>query len=131
MKRRQYLFHSSFILHPSSFPRRQDMLTLRIARGRSLPLGASSTADGINFALFCRHGTDVLLVIYALDDDTQLASITLHPHRNRTGDHWHILVSGLPPAFRYGWRVDGPRDPIHCYNPALVLLDPASTALSG
>src|SRR5438552_491162 len=107
------------------------MLTLRIARGRSLPLGASSTPDGVNFALFCRHGTDVLLVVYALDEDAELASITLHPHRNRTGDHWHVLVSGLPPAFRYGWRVDGPHDPLHGYNPDLVLLDPASTALSG
>src|SRR5689334_25230293 len=107
------------------------MLTLRFARGRSLPLGAISTADGVNFALFCRHGTKVTLVVEALDEDRPLASIDLHPRRNRTGDHWHVLVSGLPPAFRYGWRVDGPDGPCHAYDPGVVLLDPAATALSG
>src|SRR5205085_692108 len=35
------------------------MLTLQIARGRALPLGASALPDGVNFALFCRHGTAV------------------------------------------------------------------------
>jgi glycogen operon protein len=38
-------------------------------------------------------------------------------------------VGGLPPAFRYGWRVDGPKGGGHRFNPAIVLLDPASTAL--
>jgi isoamylase len=107
------------------------MLALRFARGRPLPLGASSTADGVNFALFCRHGTDVTLVLYALDQDNELGRIKLHDRRNRTGDHWHVLVSGMPPAFRYGWCVDGPDGPGYAYNPNLVLLDPASTALSG
>src|SRR5262249_39082067 len=44
--------------------------------------------------------------------------------------HWHILVNGLPPAFSYGWRVDGPRDAGTCYDPEIVLLDPAATALT-
>src|SRR5262249_31745089 len=48
----------------------------------------------------------------------------------RTGDHWHILVSGLPPAFRYGWRVDGPSGHGHRFDPGIVLLDPSATALS-
>ena len=38
------------------------MLPLRIARGKCLPLGASALPDGVNFALLCRHGTDVTLV---------------------------------------------------------------------
>ena len=107
------------------------MLTLRIARGRCLPLGASTTAEGINFSLLCRHGTAVFLVLEALEDGAALAEIALHPRRNRTGDHWHVLVGGLPRAFRYGWRVDGPTGPRHAFNPNSVLFDPASTALSG
>jgi glycogen operon protein len=103
---------------------------LRVARGRSLPLGAAATADGINFALLCRHGTSVSLVLYPLDDAPPLGELTLHPRRNRTGDHWHILVSGLPQAFRYGWRVDGPSGPMHRFDPEAVLLDPAATALA-
>src|SRR5262249_57794510 len=68
------------------------MLTLRIARGRSLPLGASAQADGVNFALLCRHGTAALLVLYPLTGNEPLAEIALHSRRNRTGDHWHVLV---------------------------------------
>jgi len=107
------------------------MLSLRVARGRSLPLGATALADGINFALLCRHGTAVTLVLYDLEHDEPLAEVPLHARRNRTGDNWHLLVSGLPRVFRYGWRVDGPGGPVHRYNPALVLLDPAATAITG
>jgi isoamylase len=107
------------------------MLTLRIARGRSLPLGATAAPDGVNFSLLCRHGTAVYLVIYPLDGTEPLAEITLHPKRNRTGNHWHVLVAGLPAAFTYGWRVDGPAGPGHRYDPNAVLLDPSATALSG
>jgi glycogen operon protein len=107
------------------------MNTLRIARGRSLPLGAAALADGVNFALLCRHGTAVWLVLYPLDDDRPLDEISLHPRRNRTRDHWHLQVSGLPGVFRYSWRVDGPPGVGHRFDPSLVLLDPSATALSG
>jgi glycogen operon protein len=85
----------------------------------------------VNFALLCRHGTAVFLVLYPLDGEKPMAEIALHPRRNRTGDHWHVLVAGLPPAFSYGWRVDGPVGPGHCYDANYVLLDPVSTILSG
>jgi glycogen operon protein len=107
------------------------MLNLRIARGRSLPLGASAQPDGVNFALFCRHGTAVFLVLYPLGGTEPVAEVELHPKRNRTGDHWHVLVAGLPPSFSYGWRVDGPDGPGDSYDPAVVLLDPSSTAITG
>jgi isoamylase len=106
------------------------MTTLRTARGRSLPLGATAQADGVNFALLCRHGTAVSLVLYPLDQGAPCAELPLDRRQHRTGDHWHILVQGLPAAFRYGWRVDGPRGGGHRFDPAIVLLDPASTALS-
>jgi isoamylase len=106
------------------------MLSLRIARGRSLPLGAAAQPDGINFALLCRHGTSVTLVVYDMDQPRPLAEVELHPRRNRTGDHWHVLVAGLPQVFRYGWRVNGPPGDGHRFDPQSVLLDPAATALS-
>src|SRR6266478_1524555 len=82
------------------------MLTLRTARGRSLPLGATALADGINFALLCRHGTAVWLVLYSMEGEVPLAEISLDPWKNRTGNHWHVLVAGLPNTFRYGRRVE-------------------------
>ncbi|HYT94648.1 MAG TPA: glycogen debranching protein GlgX [Gemmataceae bacterium] len=106
------------------------MQTYRTARGRSLPLGATALADGVNFALLCRHGTVVRLVIYPVDAPEPLAEFLLDTRKNRTGDHWHILVGDLPREFRYGWRVDGPRGESHRFDPGIVLLDPASTALS-
>jgi glycogen operon protein len=106
------------------------MPPLRTARGRSLPLGAAALADGVNFALLSRHGTDVTLVVYPPEGDEPLAELPLHPRRNRTGDHWHVQVSGLPPVFRYGWRVDGPQGPEHRFDPSIVLLDPAATTLA-
>jgi isoamylase len=100
-------------------------------RGRPLPLGVTPGVDGHNFALLCRHGTRVNLVILPGDARGEpLADIPLHPRKNRTGDHWHIRVAGLPTKFCYGWRVDGPRGPGTRFNPDRLLLDPACTALS-
>jgi isoamylase len=106
--------------------------TLHTARGRPLPLGVSTTYNGLNFALLCRHGTAVTLVVQKLDgDDAPIAEIALHPRLNRTGDHWHMQVIGLPPhGFRYGWRVDGPTGVGHRYDPTQTLLDPSSPILS-
>ena len=104
---------------------------LRTSRGRSLPLGTTALAEGVNFVLLCRHGTAVWLVLYPLEGEQPLAEIPLDPSKNRTGYHWHIQVAGLPPAFRYGWRVDGPPGGGHRFDPSIVLLDPSATALSG
>jgi glycogen operon protein len=106
------------------------MVSLQTARGRALPLGASATFNGVNFTLLCRHGTAVFLMLYPMDDPEPMAQIALHPKRNRTGDHWHIQVTGLPASFCYGWRVDGPTGPGHCYDPSIVLIDPTATIIS-
>jgi isoamylase len=106
------------------------MHNFQTARGRSLPLGATALAEGVNFALLCRHGTAVSLVLYPLEGHDLLGEVPLDPRMNRTGDHWHILIAGLPPAFKYGWRVDGPHGGGHRYNPDNILLDPSATAIS-
>ena len=107
------------------------MAIMRFSRGRCLPLGASLSHGGVNFAVLTRHGTSVNLVILDEEGASILADIALHPLRNRTGDHWHIEVIGLPEVFCYGWRVDGPKGPKHAFDPQKILLDPASTAISG
>jgi pullulanase/glycogen debranching enzyme len=102
-----------------------------VTRGHPLPLGATPIPGGINFALICRHATSIRLVLSEPRDSGTLAEIALDPRRNRTGDHWHIRVDGLAGEFGYGYRVDGPHGGDHRYDPSLVLLDPASHALSG
>lgn len=106
------------------------MFTPILTRGSCLPLGASFASDGINFALLCRHATAIFLILYNLENEEPLCEIALHPKRNRTGDHWHIRVGGLPAAFAYGWRVDGPAGVGNRYDPEIVLIDPVSTILS-
>jgi glycogen operon protein len=103
---------------------------LSLTRGHPLPSGASLTPEGVNFALICRHGTDVRLVLSEPCSEEVYAEIPLDPRLNRTGDHWHVRVAGLPEEFCYGYRVDGPRGDGHRYDPRRVLLDPYSRALS-
>jgi isoamylase len=104
--------------------------TLLISVGSPLPEGATPTPTGVNFVLICRHGTAVWLVLSEPCEDQIHADIPLDPVCNRTGDHWHIRVDGLPEEFCYGYRVDGPRDNGHRYDPNIILIDPGSRALS-
>src|SRR5260370_28799938 len=106
------------------------MVNISTSRGRCLPLGTTALAEGINFAVLCRHGTAVSLVLYSVDGDQPLAEIALDPSKNRTGSHWHVRVSGLPPVFRYGWREDVPNGPCHRFDPSIVLFDPPCTAVA-
>jgi glycogen operon protein len=106
-------------------------MPLRTSRGRPLPLGASIAPDGVNFALLCRHGRRVTLsVLPESGSDTPLAELPLDAHKNRTGDHWHVRVHGLPDTFRYGWRVEGPPGPRTRFDPSRLLIDPAASVLS-
>ena len=107
------------------------MPPFRTSRGRPLPLGPSLTPDGANFALLCRHGRRVTIVILPIEGGiTPLAELPLDARQNRTGDHWHIRVHDLPEAFCYGWRVDGPHGPRTRFDPTRLLLDPAAAVLS-
>ncbi|HWE40613.1 MAG TPA: isoamylase [Isosphaeraceae bacterium] len=103
---------------------------LSVSRGHPLPLGASRASGGVNFVLICRHGTSVLLVLSEPCNPEIATEVPLDPKTHRTGDHWHIRIHGLPDEFCYGYRVDGPGGPGNRYNPGIILLDPASRALS-
>ncbi len=39
-----------------------------MGRGRPMPLGATIKREGINFAVFSRHATEVSLVLFAAGD---------------------------------------------------------------
>jgi glycogen operon protein len=103
---------------------------LKVSRGHPLPLGACHTPDGVNFVLIARHATAVWLVLSEPCNPEVGAEIPLEPRRFRTGDHWHVRVDGLPEEFCYGYRVDGPKGPMHRYDPSIILLDPVARALS-
>jgi glycogen operon protein len=103
---------------------------LTVTPGHPLPLGARSTPRGVNFVLISRHGTAVWLALSEPCNGEVYAEIPLDPRYCRTGNHWHVRVQGLPEEFCYGYRVDGPNGVGHRYDPSIILLDPASRALS-
>lgn len=107
------------------------MIGSSTTRGRPLPIGASRAANGINFAVISRHATDVSLVILPEAGGSKpIAEFPLHPKQNRTGDHWHIRIDGLPSVFCYGWRVNGPSGSHHRFDRTRLLVDPCATTLS-
>jgi len=103
---------------------------LSVRRGHPLPLGAAPTPDGVNFAVVSRYATAVWLVLGEPCSTGFETEIPLDGRLNRTGDHWHVRVDGLPAEFWYGYRVDGPREDGFRFDPTVILLDPYSRAVS-
>ena len=101
--------------------------TFSTQAGMPIPFGGTITAEGVNFALFSRNATAVTLVVADVAAGGNWLEFPLDCRCNKTGDVWHILLVDAPPSLRYGFRLDGPHDPLgagHIFNPDLVLLDP-------
>ncbi len=110
------------------------MKTYSTSPGCGLQLGATIVPDGVNFAVFSRHGEMVTLVLFDSGEGSPSCEIALDPAVNRTGDIWHILVEGVGAGLCYGYRVAGPYDPDgrgHYFSSETILLDPYSHAVTG
>jgi len=108
--------------------------TWKTKPGRPLPLGATTTPEGVNFSVFSRNATSLTLVLFDKANEEPIAEILLHPEINKTGEIWHILVLGMDRSLRYGYRADGPFDPKgdgHWFKRENILLDPYARALVG
>ncbi|MEQ1557944.1 MAG: glycogen debranching protein GlgX [Methyloglobulus sp.] len=102
-----------------------------IQRGHAMPFGATIERGGINFSIYARHATDVILVFFLPGAEHEIAAFPLDNKINRTGDVWHVFVAGLNPGVEYAYRIDGPKTFPHCYNADLLLADPYAIALNG
>ena len=75
------------------------MDNLRYLPGKPLPQGATVISGGVNFSVFSRNGTGVILELFrAAGDDAPYASYSFDAKVNRTGDVWHVFVAGLGAA---------------------------------
>jgi isoamylase len=104
---------------------------MRVWPGAPYPLGATWDGEGVNFALFSEHATNVELCLFEEPDDAkEYARI---PLRERTDLIWHAYLPDVRPGSLYGFRVDGPYAPHegHRFNPNKLLLCPYSKAISG
>jgi glycogen operon protein len=96
--------------------------------GRPAPLGATWDGSGTSFALFSASAEEVDLCLFdAHGKETRLAL------EDRTGHVWHGYLPGVGPGSEYGYRVDGPYDPVagQRHNPSKLLVDPYARALTG
>ena len=101
-----------------------------ILPGKPYPLGATWDGTGTNFALFSEHATKVELCLYDNRSRQETERIEL---RETTAFVHHGYLRGIQPGQLYGYRVDGPWDPLHGFrfNPAKLLLDPQAMAICG
>ncbi|WP_092220455.1 glycogen debranching protein GlgX [Desulforhopalus singaporensis] len=102
-----------------------------LKRGFPLPRGVTILKSGINFAIFARHATRVVLVVdIRRQEKTEHYEFELDPDENRTGDMWHILLDADLDDFSYGFRMDGPSHDAKGqklgYDSRVVLMDPYS-----
>lgn len=109
-------------------------MSFQAVPGRPDPLGATHTPAGINFALFSRHAKAVSLVLLCQKGrNSAKTHIHLDPCINKTGDIWHVLVSGLPKETLYGFKLSGPWEPHesgHAFDDQLVMIDPYAKEIS-
>ena len=102
--------------------------------GKRYPAGATTKPDGVNFCIFCRHATDVELLLYERSDSLNpFQTIVLDPDINRTFFFWHVFVENLPLEAAYTWRVGGPDDTRNTgfrFDKHKQLLDPWARAVS-
>jgi isoamylase len=98
--------------------------------GSPMPMGASWTGDGVNFALFSANADAVQLCLFDVSGRRELARI---PLPGRTGDVWHGFLPGVGPGLVYGYRVHGRYAPRqgHRFNKHKLLLDPYARGLVG
>ncbi|MEO7336476.1 MAG: glycogen debranching protein GlgX [Caldimonas sp.] len=102
----------------------------RLEEGRSHPRGATFTGEGVNFAIFSAHATQVELCLFDESGQTEAARIALPEY---TDEVWHGWIRGIEPGQRYGYRVHGPYEPAqgHRFNPNKLLMDPYAKAHAG
>ena len=109
------------------------LINLAAESGKALPLGASLTNEGVNFAVFSRNATAVTLILFESSDiNSPWVEIPLNKRENKTGDVWHCYIKGLSAGTCYLYRVDGPYAPEkgHRFNPHKTLVDPYAKALT-
>ena len=105
---------------------------ITVTSGIPLPLGVHLREDGVNFAIFSRHATQVWLLLFPNPhEDFSGVTIVLDPLVHRTGDVWHAWVKGVRSGWAYAFRADGPDQPDagHRFRLQHLLLDPQATAV--
>ena len=109
------------------------LINLVAETGKALPLGASLTHGGVNFAIFSRNASAITLIIFeSADNNSPRLEIPLDKKTHKTGNIWHCFIRGLQAGTCYLYRADGQYIPEKGlrFNPHKTLLDPYAKALT-
>jgi isoamylase len=101
--------------------------------GKPLPLGATVTPSGINFAVYSSNATSCKLVLFERGGKEPFVELPF-PSEFRIGHIFAMKVFDLDPEnIEYGYRLSGPYQPRlgHRFNPNNLLLDPYARIISG
>jgi glycogen operon protein len=99
----------------------EHAMNIKATPGKPTPLGATATADGINFAIQSRSARQLYLLIYPVQSQNPIE----FPMDQRTGDIWHIHLSTISMPVEYSYKIFTETN--HEYN----ISDPYSHALTG
>ena len=104
--------------------------TKTLQKGSPFPLGATLCLQGVNFAIYSKHATDVFLLLFDKADGEPTDIIRL-PDRDKF--IWHVLIKGLKAGQLYGYKVRGEYRPEWGlrFNDSKLLLDPYAKAVAG
>ncbi|MFD1384721.1 glycogen debranching protein GlgX [Rhodanobacter aciditrophus] len=96
--------------------------------GTPLPLGATVTANGVNFAVFSEYSSQLYLCLF----DQEGVEISRLPFTHKSRGIWHMEVMDVHEGQQYGLRASGPFEPdkMHLFNESKLLIDPYAKSLS-
>jgi glycogen operon protein len=95
--------------------------------GSPAALGATLTAEGVNFAVYSETASAIFVSLYD-ELDQEIGRCELDGHQ----DNVHFgLIAGIGGGAKYGFRADGPYDPAQGYHfdPQKLLVDPYARRL--
>ncbi len=100
-----------------------------LSAGRYYPLGASPSDEGVNFALYSRHASEVFLLLFDSPEGEPTDVIRIE---DRTKYIWHVFVRGVRAGQLYGYKVRGDFIPSQGlrFNENKLLLDPYAKAVT-
>ena len=99
--------------------------------GVAVPLGATLSRQGTNFAIHAPAATRVTLALFA-GGGLPRGEHALDPARHRTGGVWHVFVPRVRAGAEYAWRADSDtREPGQTFDAQALLLDPYAKGVAG
>lgn len=109
-------------------------MSLGILPGRSFPLGATVSPEGVNFCIYSSTCSGLELLLFNSASDSEPSqTIVFDPQQHRSVHYWHLFVPGLKAGQIYAYRAYGKFAPEQGlrFDPDKILLDPYAKAIVG